>query len=184
MLKILRYEYIIFLMLLPFISIAEAEVIYNKKEGRLSVDVVNTPLTDVLRVISEKTGIIIKMDSGVDNSVTVGFNNLPVEEGIREIIRPNSYAMTFKKEVMENGRKDYFVETIYVLREGASGIANAALNGAQMAPGSSAAFSPKRSGGENIEIAVYDKTTVSNMPSPSSGQWLKSDISIKSEREK
>ena len=135
MLKILRYEYIIFLMLLPFISIAEAEVIYNKKEGRLSVDVVNTPLTDVLRVISEKTGIIIKMDSGVDNSVTVGFNNLPVEEGIREIIRPNSYAMTFKKEVMENGRKDYFVETIYVLREGASGIANAALNGAQIGAG-------------------------------------------------
>ncbi len=120
MISLLKYL-TIFLMLLPFFSIAEAEVIYNRNEGRLSVNVVNSPLTEILREVSKKTGVIIKMDSAIDNPVTVEFNDLTLEEGLKEIIRPYSYVMTFRENVRE-GKRDYSVKNLQLFKNGTSGV--------------------------------------------------------------
>ena len=121
MLSLLKYL-TIFLLLLPFFSIAEAEVIYNKKEGRLSVNALNSPLTEILREVSKKTGVIIKMDSAIDNPVTVEFNDLTLEEGLKEIIMPYSYVMTFSEKLKE-GKREYSVKNLQVFKNGTSGVA-------------------------------------------------------------
>jgi hypothetical protein len=109
-------------MLLPLFSIAEAEVIYNKKERRLSVNVVSSPLTEILREVSKRTGVIIKMDSAINNPVTVKFNDLTLEEGLKEIIKPYSYAMTYRENVGE-GKRDYSVKILQLFKNGTAGIA-------------------------------------------------------------
>jgi hypothetical protein len=109
MLKALKYSYVVSLMLFfyPFTGNAE-EVKYNKREESLSVNIVNSSLVKALRDISVKTGVAIEMESGIDRYITVEFNALSLEEGLKEIIRPYSYAMTFKEQML-NGRVIYSV---------------------------------------------------------------------------
>ena len=123
MLKALKYSYVISLMLFfyPFTGNAE-EVKYNKREESLSVNIVNSSLVKALRDISVKTGVAIEMELGIDRYITVEFNDLSLEEGLKEIIRPNSYAMTFKEKVKRR-EKGLLCKNLQVFKNGTSGFA-------------------------------------------------------------
>ncbi len=126
MLKTLKYNYIVLLIIFfhCYPSIAKAEEVkYDRKEGRLSINVVNSSLVKVLEEISIKTGVTIKMESEIDRHITVEFNNFPLEDGLKEIIRPNSYAIIFEEHTVEGGKK-YSIKTLQVFEKGTSGISN------------------------------------------------------------
>ena len=89
----------------------------------MSINVVNSSLVKLLEKISIKTGVTIKMESEIDRHITVEFNNLPLEDGLKEIIRPNSYAIIFEEHTVEGGKK-YSIKTLQVFEKGTSGISN------------------------------------------------------------
>ncbi|MBI5677609.1 MAG: hypothetical protein HZC52_03780, partial [Planctomycetes bacterium] len=55
--------------------------------GQLSVKLKNSPLEKVLKEIMEQSGARIWLNDAIDTTVTTEFQNVPVREGVRRILK-------------------------------------------------------------------------------------------------
>jgi hypothetical protein len=70
----------------------------------LSAAIENLPLRDVLEKLSRLTDIEVSLEGSVgDESVTVEFKNLPLEDGIRRILQGKSFALTYTQTSFSKG---------------------------------------------------------------------------------
>ena len=74
-------------MAAPFIEVAV-------EQGRLTVDVRDAPLDDVLQAVGEEAGIAVELHGDLTAAVTNSFADLPLDEGIRRLLRGHSYTLS------------------------------------------------------------------------------------------
>lgn len=69
------------------------------EEGRLTLSVRDTPLAEVLQAIGEKAGIAIEIHGDLAAPITESLTNVPLEEGIRQLLRDRSFAIKYAPSV-------------------------------------------------------------------------------------
>lgn len=86
-----------------------------------SVRLKDADLFDVMRVLSQKSGIRIKVDKGASKRITLSFRDMPFERGIWNLIRPMNHAMVWKRGKDKNGHDVDILEELHIFREGHQG---------------------------------------------------------------
>jgi hypothetical protein len=69
------------------------------EQGRLTLNVRDTPLAEVLQAISEKAGIAIEIRGDLTAHVTESLTNVPLDQGIRQLLRDQSFAIEYEPSV-------------------------------------------------------------------------------------
>ena len=64
-------------------------------EGRLSLNVRDAPLGDVLRLIGQEAGLKVHLDGQFRTTITTTFTGLPLESGIRRLTRGHSSSFAY-----------------------------------------------------------------------------------------
>lgn len=115
--RYLFYDILIFCSILVLVLVAQAwaesprlQQVVIVYEGKISVGLDDADITDVLAKISEHSGIPIHFDSSQIHRVSILFSPVPLEEGIRRLLRlvHLNYAMRYApngrlQEVMVTG---------------------------------------------------------------------------------
>ncbi len=109
-----------FILILVFISFtpdiaqpARVSIEYNSE--KLSADVSKEPLQKVLTLLSAKLDITVFLDKTLKaKRISVKFDNLSVEEGIKKLVHPYSTAMIFKKKKDTKGKSVFYIAKLNV----------------------------------------------------------------------
>src|SRR3989304_7617028 len=72
--------------------------------GQLSVKLKNSPLEKVLKEIMEQSGARIWLNDAIDTTVTTEFQNVPVREGVRRILKDKNYAFLYAPNEIKEGK--------------------------------------------------------------------------------
>lgn len=72
--------------------------------GQLSVKLKNSPLEKVLKEIMEQSGARIWLNDAIDTTVTTEFQNVPVREGVRRILKDKNYAFLYAPHEIKEGK--------------------------------------------------------------------------------
>lgn len=72
--------------------------------GQLSAKLKNSPLETVLKEIMAQSGARIWLNDTIDGTVTIEFQNLPVGEGVRKILKDKNYAFVFNHSDVKEGK--------------------------------------------------------------------------------
>jgi hypothetical protein len=110
----LRVLLLIGVLILPFLgwwegriktaSASETSFILAIHDNLLSAKIETVSLTKVLERLAQLTLIESSLDGSIGNeTVTVEFENLPLEEGIRRILQGKSYALTYSQTSFSRG---------------------------------------------------------------------------------
>ncbi len=73
-------------------------------DGQLSVRLKNSPLEKVLKEIMLQSGARIWLHDTIDTTVTIEFQNVPVGEGIRRILKDKNYAFVYAPHETREGK--------------------------------------------------------------------------------
>jgi hypothetical protein len=65
------------------------------REGRLSVNLRDAPLGDVLRLIGQEAHLKVNLDGQFGTPITATFTGLPLEAGIRRLTREHSSSFAY-----------------------------------------------------------------------------------------
>ena len=65
------------------------------EQGLLTVDVRNAPCADILRVIADRAGLGVIIRGDVSSPVTESFTGVPLDEGIKKLVRRHSVALVY-----------------------------------------------------------------------------------------
>lgn len=74
----------------------------NVKDSLIQLKAEDTPLIDVLKAISEKTGLSIKFDNTMEERISCEFKGISLESVIRQLLNKRSYALAYR--TTENNR--------------------------------------------------------------------------------
>src|SRR3972149_7600753 len=74
-----------FMTFLAFPTFAQASLIVEWAEGRLSVSVEQASLAQILREVAHRTGITIQGLDGLQEEVSVRFSDLPLSEALHKL---------------------------------------------------------------------------------------------------
>ena len=81
------------------LSVAAAEIpatiTVDVRQSLLTVDIRNAPLADVLRVIGERAGLRVLIQGDVSTPVTVAFTGVPLDQGIKRLVRGHSFVLRY-----------------------------------------------------------------------------------------
>lgn len=72
--------------------------------GQLSVKIKNSPLEKVLKEIMSQSGARIWLNDSIDGIVTVEFQNIPIGEGVRRILKDKNYAFAYALHEVKEGK--------------------------------------------------------------------------------
>lgn len=87
-------------------SASEASFDLTFRDNLLNAKIETVSLKEVLERLSRLTNIEISLEKSVgDETVTVEFKNLPLEEGILRILQGKSYALTYDQNPFLKGRR-------------------------------------------------------------------------------
>ena len=64
---------------------------------RLTVDVQDVPLSDLLEEVARRTGLVLKGHASLNERATVKFEALPIEQGLQLILRGQSYGLLSRR---------------------------------------------------------------------------------------
>jgi hypothetical protein len=103
--------FIVSCLLVIFFTSAHADVNYTKRDKTLSVKSEGQDLVDLLYDIMEETGIRIEIAEGVEGTVHDEFQDLPVEDGLKRILKTKNYSFIYH---------DGAIQKIYVFPGGTS----------------------------------------------------------------
>jgi len=103
--------FIVSCLLVIFFTSAHADVNYTKRDKTLSVKSEGQDLAELLYDIMEETGIRIEIAEGVEGTVHDEFQGLPVEDGLKRILKTKNYSFIY-----HNGA----IQKIYVFPDGTS----------------------------------------------------------------
>jgi len=95
----------------PFVS-------YNKSQNTLSVKLMDSDITDVAKLLSQRAGIKILLDRSIGQTISSEFQNLPLELGIRRLLRPVSSAFVFIKEKGPSDEDRFRLNTVKIFQSG------------------------------------------------------------------
>ena len=89
----------------------ELHIVYEG--GLLTLSAENVDLKQVLTAVAETTGISVKYPTGLEKQITTEFHALPLQRGLRRILRGMNYALTY----LPSGRKKggNIVSGVYVV---------------------------------------------------------------------
>ncbi len=90
---------VLLLLLLP--AAGYSQVAYNQRTDRLTITADGLPLTEILAEVSVKTGIEISITPSADRSVSVDIKARPLEDAIRELIRPFSHLFVYRGNLLK-----------------------------------------------------------------------------------
>jgi len=91
----------------------------NHSENTISVELVNTDISDVAEMLSDKAGINIFLDDSITHTVTSKFQNLPLESGIKRILGPRiNTAFVFVRDTDPSGKVSYYVDSVKMFNSG------------------------------------------------------------------
>jgi type II secretory pathway component GspD/PulD (secretin) len=65
-------------------------------EGRLSVDLREAPVREVLAVIGQQTGLHMHVDATANRTVSAQFTNMELDQGLRRLLRAASLSYTLR----------------------------------------------------------------------------------------
>ncbi|HXV79563.1 MAG TPA: HEAT repeat domain-containing protein [Candidatus Binatia bacterium] len=65
------------------------------ERGRLTLSVQNALLGEVLEAIGEEAGIAIEIHGDLSKRITTSFNDILLEEGLRQLLRGQSFALSY-----------------------------------------------------------------------------------------
>jgi hypothetical protein len=74
------------------------------RHGQLSVNLRNSPLEKVLKEIMAQSGARIWLSDSIDSAVTVEFQNVPIGEGVRRILKDKNYAFVYAPHEIREGK--------------------------------------------------------------------------------
>ncbi len=72
--------------------------------GQLSAKLKNSPLEKVLKEIMEQSGARIWLNDAIDATVTMEFQNVPIREGVRRILKDKNYAFLYAPHEIKEGK--------------------------------------------------------------------------------
>lgn len=83
-----------------------AEEVFDIKfdNGQLSVKLKNAPLERVLKEIMSQSGARIWLSDSIDTTVMMEFQNVPVREGVRRILKDKNYAFLYAPHETTEGK--------------------------------------------------------------------------------
>jgi len=111
----------------PFSYASNMSIEY--KSGKLSADVSDTPLVQVLKELSDTCGITTFVDSTIQSKkIAVKFENLSVENGIKRLVNPYSSAIVFSKRTTNDGREEFYISELKVFDKGNQKVSYVVMN--------------------------------------------------------
>jgi predicted RNase H-like nuclease (RuvC/YqgF family) len=94
----------------------DLRIAYNR--GLLSLSADNVNLNDVLTAVASETGITVTSPQGLEKQITTEFNGLPLQQGLRRILKGTNYALIYSTSPREKGGE--VISGIYVLSQQSS----------------------------------------------------------------
>lgn len=87
-------------------SIPSGEEVLDIKfsNGQLSARIKNSPLEKVLKEIMSQSGARIWLSDSMEGTVTVEFQNIPIGEGVRRILKDKNYAFAYAIHEAKEGK--------------------------------------------------------------------------------
>jgi hypothetical protein len=89
----------------------ELLIAYNR--GLLTLSVENVDLKHVLGVVAEETGISVKYPRWLEKRITTEFRALPLQRGLRRILRGMNYALIYSRSARK--KQGDVVTAVYVV---------------------------------------------------------------------
>ena len=80
------------------ISTEDKDVVIQVRGDRLSVTLADVPLADVLDRIAQQGQIRILLHGATDEKVSMEFNDLPLDQGLRRIIKDHDFILFYGEE--------------------------------------------------------------------------------------
>lgn len=93
--------FIVSCLLVIFFTSAHADVNYTKRDKTLSVKSEGQDLAELLHDIMEETGITIEIAEGVEGTVHDEFQGLPVEDGLKRILKKKNHSFIYQNGVLQ-----------------------------------------------------------------------------------
>ena len=89
-----------------FADTPPGEEIFDIKfnNGQLTAKLKNSPLEKVLKEIMEQSGARIWLNDAIDATVTMEFQNVPIREGVRKILKDKNYAFLYAPNEIKEGK--------------------------------------------------------------------------------
>ncbi len=78
------------------------DIKFNNRQ--LSAKIKNSPLEKVLKEIMSQSGARIWLNDSIDGTVTIEFQNIPIGEGVRRILKDKNYAFTYSLHDGKEGK--------------------------------------------------------------------------------
>jgi len=91
------------------------------ENGLLQVSVNNTPLIDLLEELADQTGIGFEIYADADRKITAKYDNIPLEEGLKRILRPNNHIILYAGKNSPAKKPKIYKIIIYDQSGGSSG---------------------------------------------------------------
>jgi hypothetical protein len=88
---------LVLLLLLPTSLLAESQLTVQWQEGRLSVVAENVPLSQILRKVTQQTGLQVQGREGLQEKVSVHFSDLSLSEGLQRLLAHVNYVIVEKQ---------------------------------------------------------------------------------------
>ncbi len=112
------------LLAIVFLSVASSvtaqtqngEFLITYNEGLLSLSVESINLNRVLTAVAKKAGISVTSPKQLEKAITAEFDGVPLEQGLRRILKGSSYALIYAPSGEENGAE--IVSGVFVFPEG------------------------------------------------------------------
>ena len=95
---------------------SDISIIYNG--SRLSAHVSGARLIDVMKTLSDQCGVTVSVDSSIQSQkISVQFDNVKLEDGVKRLVNPYNSAMIFTKETDPEGRDNFYLSQLKVFDE-------------------------------------------------------------------
>jgi hypothetical protein len=82
------------------------EIEVNLRQGTLSVLISDMPLLDILQIIGDVAGFQLMVVGSLESRITRNFSNIPLEEGIRRLVKNRSVAIVYQIVDAPDNRKE------------------------------------------------------------------------------
>src|SRR3989339_1748470 len=89
-----------------FADTPSGEEVFDIKfnNGQLTAKLKNSPLEKVLKEIMSQSGARIWLNDAIDVTVTMEFENVPIREGVRRILKDKNYAFLYAPHEIKEGK--------------------------------------------------------------------------------
>lgn len=100
------------------------------KDGLLKVSVEKQSFKEVMDKVAKKAGIKILIDNPVDEDLTISFDYLPLEKGLKQLLKDKNYAFKYRPEEDDDIKNSSSLINVFVLpkSEGLHGDDRQAMN--------------------------------------------------------